>query len=154
VIVAEHELVGPGDTSILDDHYDGPRPAPSRGPRLKTQAEKQFCTLGAEAEQFLVGAAAIGNTRLKSELDTLLGLGAAHGEQALVDALRRAVAFRRFRAADAPRRRYGARWPTSGDATRRRGRQPTAAPTVGLPAWWCSWWCHDAVPSVDAPVIL
>ena len=28
-----------------------------------------------EAEQFLVGAAAIGNTRLKSELDTLLGLG-------------------------------------------------------------------------------
>lgn len=100
VIVAEHELVGPGEVSILDDHYDGPRPAPSRGPRPKTQAEKQFCALGPEAEQFLVGAAAIGNTRLKSEIDTLLGLGAAHGEQALVDALRRAVAFRRFRAAD------------------------------------------------------
>ncbi|MDR3660494.1 MAG: IS21 family transposase, partial [Mycobacterium sp.] len=60
----------------------------------------QFCALGVEAEQFLVGAAAIGNTRLKSEIDTLLGLGAAHGEQVLVDALRRAVAFRRFRAAD------------------------------------------------------
>lgn len=100
VIVAEHELIGPGETSILDEHYDGPHPAPSRGPRPKTQAEKQFCALGADAEQFLVGAAAIGNTRLKSELDTLLGLGAAHGEQALVDALRRAVAFRRFRAAD------------------------------------------------------
>jgi hypothetical protein len=100
VIVAEHELVGPGEVSILDEHYDGPRPSPSRVPRPKTQAEKQFCALGPEAEQFLVGAAAIGNTRLKSELDTLLGLGAAHGEQALVDALRRAVAFRRFRAAD------------------------------------------------------
>lgn len=100
VIVAEHELVGPGETSILDEHYDGPRPAPSRGPRPKTQAEKQFCALGPEAEQFLVGAAAIGNTRLKAEIDILLGLGAAHGEQALVDALRRAVAFRRFRAAD------------------------------------------------------
>lgn len=100
VIVAEHELVGPGETSILDEHYDGPRPAPSRGPRPKTQAEKQFCALGEDAEQFLVGAAAIGNTRLKSELDVLLGLGAAHGEQALVEALRRAVAFRRFRAAD------------------------------------------------------
>jgi transposase len=100
VIVAEHELVSPGEVSILDEHYDGPRPAPSRGPRPKTQAEKQFCALGSEAEQFLVGAAAIGNTRLKSELDTLLGLGAAHGEQVLVDALRRAVAFRRFRAAD------------------------------------------------------
>jgi hypothetical protein len=32
-IVAEHELVAPGETSILDEHYDGPRPAPSRGPR-------------------------------------------------------------------------------------------------------------------------
>ena len=100
VIVAEHELVCPGETSILDEHYDGPRPAPSRGPRPKTQAEKQFCALGEDAEQFLVGAAAIGNTRLKSELDVLLGLGAAHGIQALVEALHRAVAFRRFRAAD------------------------------------------------------
>jgi transposase len=100
VIVAEHELVSPGEVSILDEHYDGPRAAPSRGLRPKTQAEKQFCALGAEAEQFLVGAAAIGNTRLKSEIDILLSLGAAHGEQVLVDALRRAVAFRRFRAAD------------------------------------------------------
>jgi transposase len=100
VIVAEHELVSPGEVSLIDEHYDGPRPAPSRGPRPKTQAEKQFCTLGPEAEQFLIGAAAIGNTRLKSELNILLGLGAAHGEKALVDALRRAVAFRRFRAAD------------------------------------------------------
>ena len=100
VIVAEHELVSPGEVSILDEHYEGPRPAPSRGPRPKTEAEKQFCALGAEAEQFLVGAAAIGNTRLKAELEILLGLGAAHGEQALIDALRRAVAFRRFRAAD------------------------------------------------------
>ena len=30
--------------------------------------------------------------KLTTEIDTLLGLGAAHGEQALVDALRRAVA--------------------------------------------------------------
>jgi len=100
VIVAEHELVSPGETSILDEHYDGPRPAPSRGPRPKTVAEKQFCALGEEAEQFLVGAAAIGNTRLAQELDILLSLGAAHGQDALVSALRRAVAFRRFRAAD------------------------------------------------------
>jgi transposase len=100
VIVAEHELRSPGETSILDEHYDGPRPAPSRGPRPKTVAEKQFCALGEQAEQFLVGAAAIGNTRLAAELDMLLGLGAAHGEQVLVEALRRAVAFRRFRAAD------------------------------------------------------
>jgi hypothetical protein len=100
VMVAEHELVAPGNASVLDAHYDGPRPAPSRGPRPKTSVEKQFCDLGADAQAFLVGAAAIGNTRLGSELEVLLALGAAHGEQALVAALHRAVAFRRFRAAD------------------------------------------------------
>jgi transposase len=36
-IVAEHQLVAPGETSILDEHYDGPRPMPSRGPRPKPQ---------------------------------------------------------------------------------------------------------------------
>jgi hypothetical protein len=100
MIVAEHELGAPGSASVLDDHYDGPRPAPSRGPRPKTAVEQEFCALGADAEAFLVGAAAIGNTRLGSELEVLLGLGAAHGTDALTGALRRAVAFRRFRAAD------------------------------------------------------
>jgi transposase len=100
VIVAEHELGAPGSASVLDDHYDGPRPAPSRGPRPKTAVEKQFCAFGQDAEAFLVGAGAIGNTRLGSELEVLLGLGAAHGTDALIGALRRAVAFRRFRAAD------------------------------------------------------
>src|SRR5271166_3787632 len=100
VIVAEHELGAPGSASVLDAHYDGPRPAPHRGPRPKTTIEKQFCALGEDAHAFLVGAAAIGNTRLGSELEILLALGAAHGEQALVAALRRAVAFRRFRATD------------------------------------------------------
>jgi transposase len=100
MIVAEHELGTPGTASILDDHYDGPRPAPNRGPRPRTTIEKQFCDLGVDAQAFLVGAAAIGNTRLGSELEILLALGAAHGTDALLAALRRAVAFRRFRAAD------------------------------------------------------
>jgi transposase len=99
-IVTEHELVAPGETSILDEHYDGPRPMPSRGPRPKTSVEHQFCALGEEAQAFLVGAGAIGNTRRAAELEILLGLGAAHGEAALVAALHRAVAFKRFRAAD------------------------------------------------------
>jgi transposase len=99
-IVAEHQLVAPGETSILDEHYDGPRPMPSRGPRPKTTVEQQFCALGDDAEAFLVGAAAIGNTRLGQELQILLALGAAHGEAALVAALHRAAAFKRFRAAD------------------------------------------------------
>jgi Mu transposase, C-terminal domain len=100
MIVAEHELVAPGEASILDEHYGGSRPAPNRGPRPKTIVEKQFCALGPDAEAFLVGAATIGNTRLGSELGILLDLGAAHGEAALLCALHRAVAFKRFRAAD------------------------------------------------------
>jgi hypothetical protein len=59
MIVAEHELGAPGTASISDAHYDGPRPAPNRGPRPKTTIEKQFCDLGAGAQAFLVGAAAI-----------------------------------------------------------------------------------------------
>lgn len=99
-VVAEHPLGAPGSASICDAHYNGARPAPDRGPRPKTTVEKQFCALGPDAQAFLVGAAAIGNTRLGSELEILLALGAAHGEAALVAALHRAVAFRRFRAAD------------------------------------------------------
>lgn len=99
-VVAEHDLAHPGTASVLDEHYDGARPAPSRGPRPRTTVEQQFCALGPVAEAFLLGAAAIGNTRLASELEILLALGAAHGTEKLLAALTRAVAFRRFRAAD------------------------------------------------------
>lgn len=99
-VVADHPLVAPGEVSILDVHYGGARPLPARGPRPRTPSEQQFCALGGPAEAFLVGAAAIGNTRLGSELDVILALGAAHGEEQLLAALGRAVAFQRFRAAD------------------------------------------------------
>lgn len=98
-VLAEHDLAQRGTASVLDEHYDGARPAPNRGPRPRTTVEQQFCGLGASAERFLVGAAAIGNTRLSSELEVLRALGAAHGHEALVGALTRAVAFRRFKAA-------------------------------------------------------
>jgi transposase len=100
-VVAEHLLVAPGEASIHDDHYGGPRPAaPRRAVRPKTQQEKAFCALGPTAEAFLTGAAAAGNTRLGPELAELNTLAAAHGEQAFLDALARAVAFSRWRAAD------------------------------------------------------
>lgn len=99
-VVADHELAQPGEVRLDDAHYGGPRPAPSRGPRPKTTSEKQFCALGEPAQRWLVGAAANGNTRLAAELDVLLALSAAHGPQQLLDALARAVAFGRFRAAD------------------------------------------------------
>jgi hypothetical protein len=68
--------------------------------RPKTEAEKAFCALGPVAELFLTGSAASGNTRLAADLAELAALRAAHGETALLAALDRAVAFRRWRAAD------------------------------------------------------
>jgi transposase len=99
-LVAEHRLVAPGEASINDDHYGGPRPAPRRAVRPRTVAEKAFCALGPTAEAFLTGAAAAGNTRLGPELAELNTLAAAHGERAFLDALGRAVAFGRWRAGD------------------------------------------------------
>ncbi|HEU4336569.1 MAG TPA: IS21 family transposase [Nocardioides sp.] len=98
---AEHALVAPGETSIDDAHYDRPRPAtPQRRARGRTEQEKKFLALGAVAEQFLVGAAAAGVTKLNTEITSVLDLGAAHGTDALQAALERAVAFSRWRADD------------------------------------------------------
>jgi hypothetical protein len=99
-VVAEHVLVAPGEASVLDDHYGGPRPAPRRAVRPKTAAEKTFCALGPVAGAFITGAAAAGHTRLGPELAELNTLRAAHGEQEFLAALSRAVAFGRWRAAD------------------------------------------------------
>jgi transposase len=99
-VVAEHAPVAPGQASVLDEHYGGPRPAPRRAVRARTAAEKAFVTLGPVAEQFITGSAASGNTRLASDLAELAALRAAHGDAALIAALERAVEFRRWRADD------------------------------------------------------
>jgi transposase len=98
---AEHGLVAPGEVSIDDAHYDRPRPAtPSRGARPRTPVEREFLALGPVAEQFLVGAAAAGVTKLGTEIAEVLTLGAAHGTAPLTAALERAVTFGRWRADD------------------------------------------------------
>jgi transposase len=100
-VVAEHVLVAPGEASVRDEHYGGPRPdTPRRAVRPKTVAEREFCALGPVAEAFITGAAASGATRLPAELAELNTLRAAHGEQEFLAALDRAVAFCRWRAAD------------------------------------------------------
>lgn len=98
---AEHGLVAPGEVSIVDEHYGGPRSdTPRRAARPRTPAEKEFLALGAVAEEFLTGAAAAGVTKLATEIGEVLTLTAAHGTDAVLVALERAVAFRRWRAAD------------------------------------------------------
>jgi hypothetical protein len=99
-VIAEHTLIAPGEASVLDAHYGGPRPALRRAVRPKTVAEKEFCALGPVAEAFITGAAAAGNTRLGPELAELNTLHAAYGDEAFLAALGRAVAFGRWRAAD------------------------------------------------------
>ena len=99
-IVADHELLAPGQTSVLDAHYGGPRPVTTRKVRPRSVAEQQFCALGDVAAAFITGAAASGNTRLGGELVELNALAAAHGSAVFLAALSRAVAFRRWRAAD------------------------------------------------------
>ena len=51
-------------------------------------------------EAFIKAAAATGTTRLGAELEELAALEAAHGRDALVAALGRAVEFSRYKAAD------------------------------------------------------
>jgi hypothetical protein len=100
VTMAIHALVAPGETSVADDHYGGPRPLPRRAPRPRTASEHALLALGPGGEAFLKGAVAAGVTKLASELEVITGLERAHGRAALVAALERAVVFGRWRAAD------------------------------------------------------
>jgi transposase len=99
-LVARHQLVAPGEVSIIDEHYGGPRRGPSRAARPRSGSEKAFLDLGPPAEAFLRDAAAAGTNKLGSELAAIVELQAAWGRDALIAALERAHAFRRFRASD------------------------------------------------------
>jgi transposase len=99
-LVAEHRLVPPGSSSVLDEHYDKPTRAPARAVRPRTKAELAFLALGEEAVAFLRAAAAAGTPRLPAHLAAIAALRDAHGHDALTAALRRAVTFRRFTADD------------------------------------------------------
>jgi transposase len=101
VEMATHVLVAPGESSIIDDHYGGARPTPPRrAVRPRSAAEQAICALGPVGEAFIKAAASAGATKLGSELGAICALEAAHGKDALVAALERAVAFGRFSLAD------------------------------------------------------
>jgi transposase len=99
-LVARHQLIAPGEVSIVDEHYGGPRRGPARAVRPRSGSERAFLALGPAAERFLRDAAAAGVTKLGTELALITGLEAAWGREALVAALERATTFRRFKAAD------------------------------------------------------
>jgi hypothetical protein len=100
-LVAEHDQLGPGETSVLDEHYANPRRLPQRAPRPRTPTEHEFLALGDVAEQFVRGGAAAGVGTLARELDVIINdLIPAHGDEAVVKAMARAVRFGRYRADD------------------------------------------------------
>lgn len=98
--IARHRLVGPGEVSLIDEHYGRPQRPPVRALRPRTPAEIAFLDLGPIAVAFLRGAAAAGATRLPAELSLIADLERAHGRDALLAALERAVTFHRFGAGD------------------------------------------------------
>lgn len=98
--VAQHPLIAPGEVSIVDDHYGGPRMPPRRAVRPRTATEKAFLALGPPAEAFLRAAAAAGQTRLPAHLADIVALEAAHGRDTVIAALERALMFRRFTSDD------------------------------------------------------
>jgi transposase len=100
-LVATHDQLGPGESSILDEHYPTPRKPPSRGPRARTETERAFLALGEHADAFIRAGAAAGMTMLPKEIEVIVAeLLPAHGEDAVTRALERAVRFSRFRADD------------------------------------------------------
>src|SRR5581483_8232078 len=92
------DMVAPGEVAIGTYAHRMRRPA--RGVRPRTATEIAFLILGAPAEAFLRAAAAAGTLRLEAELGQIVELEAAWGRGALIQALERAVRFRRFKAAD------------------------------------------------------
>jgi hypothetical protein len=86
--------------SLHDDHYGRAAHEPVRAIRPRSSAEIEFCSLGPVAEAYLRAAAASGTPRLAHELAAIAELRRAYGQEALVTALERALAFRRFGAAD------------------------------------------------------
>ena len=100
-LVAEHPQLGPGEASILDEHYPTPRRAPSRGPRARSDVEREFLALGEPAEAFIRAGAAAGATMLPKEIVAIVTeLLPAHDPEQVARALTRATRFGRFKAAD------------------------------------------------------
>ncbi len=127
-VLAEHPLMAPGDSSVLDAHYGRPRPnTPTRKITPRTPAEQAFCALGPVAEQWLRNAAATGNTRLGPELEEFSALEAAHGRDALIAALERAITFGRWKAS-------GVRSILAAGTGVPQPTQPGAALVIELPA--------------------
>ncbi len=100
-LVADHAQLAPGEAAVLDEHYPTPRRAPSRGPRARTDAERECLALGQPAEEFIRHGGAAGSTMLPKEIIEIVDeLLPAHGPELVAKAVARATRFARFKAAE------------------------------------------------------
>jgi len=95
--VARHQVVGPGNVSLKDEHYP-PRPEGplNRTPVAATGPEKAFLDLGAGARTWLVEAAAAGTSRMRHKMAEAVSLARIHGERRVEQALGMAAELGRF----------------------------------------------------------
>ena len=95
VTLAEHALVAPGETSILDDHYGGPRPEAHAG-RSTEDSRREWPSAPSDRSPRPSSRERppAGMTSLKGDLAELAASSVAHGREALVGALERARCLR------------------------------------------------------------
>lgn len=101
--VARHDLVGPGQASIRDEHYSRggrSRDPLARTPRPSNTAEEEFLSLGEGAKLYLVEAAAIGSRRIEARMAEAVTLACLHGKDTVDRALGTAAMVGRFDVGD------------------------------------------------------
>jgi hypothetical protein len=102
VEVARHPQVGPGQASIVDEHYPdrAERDPLQRTPRPTKPSEADFLALGEGAKLYLVEAAACGARRIEVRMAEAVTLAALHGPGVVDHALGTAAMAGRFAEGD------------------------------------------------------
>ena len=99
VQVASHLKLGSGMLAVKSEHFGENRAVKIPGfkePAPRTQAEKDFCQIGAGATTWLVEAAAAGTDRIKLKMAEAVSLAKLHGTSVVDRALGLAATHHRF----------------------------------------------------------
>ena len=146
--VARHRLVGPGQASILDEHYShrGARNPLARTPRATSSSETAFLALGEGAKLYLVEAAAIGARRIEARMSEAVTLAALHGPEALDRALGIAAMAGRFVEGD-----LGSIIVHGAAATTHTGGPPPEHSLAGGTAMWSALGCDGDEEQEERP---
>lgn len=97
VEIARHHHVGPGEASILDEHYpDHPAGPLERQPKATNRSEAAFLEIGAGAASWLIEAAAVGARQIEVRMAEAVALVQLHPPAVIDEALGAAAIAGRF----------------------------------------------------------